>query len=314
MKRKQVMARTHKKHIRLGKKIVKELDKGTDSSLIRNVPSTKYVINVPRKASSQIDKIIKSDRSHEIYGSAAQYTHSFSSRKPNDIDIVTNNPIQMAGKIKSAISKKGFKSRIIPSKSHGAYIVQYERGNKWRDVADVHPKRGFHGKYDVYGKSIYPEKIDGFNVQPSKDQLLRKSNSILTKEGASLHRVVKDEADFITSSRLIIDTNQLRTEAHIVRGHNVKSNKSKIRNIKKLREDLEIFKKHIKTHKEYTKHKYPINKDPIPEKKEQQFLRFAKKNSSININNMFFSEGRIKVKKSKRRKSKKDIFKQIMGI
>ncbi len=290
-----------------GIKIVRYLDEGVDSSLIRNTPSSKNVTNVPKKSYKDIDRVIKSDSSHELYGSLAQSTHTYSSRTPNDVDVVVSNPRRISIKIKSELVKDGAKSRVIASKSKNAYIVQVVKNGKWVDVIDVHPKKGFHKKYEVYGKSLNPEKVQGFNVQPAKDQLLRKANSVLSKEGPSIHRRIKDQSDFITSSRLLLDTRQLRLEAHISRGHSVKRNKKELSNIKKKRGELNLFISQTKRSKGYSQRKFPLNKDPIPERKEKQFISFARKNHSSNINNMFFSDGKIKVKrtKSKNKSSKK---------
>lgn len=277
--------------IKKGKGIVKTCSSDRSSSLIQNDISSRFAQNVPLSSASAIDKIIAS-RKHEIYGSIATTSHSYGARRPQDIDLAVQNPRETACEILSIIRKKGIKSEIYESKSPNAYSVKILKDGEMKTGIDLHPIKHHYKNYKVvYGSTLPAERIGKFQVQSIRDQQLRKGASVLKKEGADEHRILKDEADFINVSRLMLDQKQLMAESELAR-------------IKKSRKDLEAIKKHTRKHKEYNSREYPISKDTIPEKQKQKFIKFSLQHPSTDVRNLILQNNKVKTitqkKKNKR--------------
>jgi len=283
----------HKSIRKFGIHIVKTGSSDRDTSVIQNTVSSKFAKNVPKSTASSIDREIVKSR-HEIYGSLAQKSHSYGARMPNDIDMAVTSPIDTATRINNAIIRKGIRSKIIPSKSPNAYVVQVYKGG-WKDVADIHPINAHYSDYDVYGSSMPPERVGRFNVQTVKDQMYRKANSVLAKGGAKPKRLLKDETDFVTISRLRLDEKQLQAEAEIKR-------------VRKARKSLEKIKQHIKGHKGWSRKKYPLDRDPIPEYMEQQFINFAVKNPEVDVRKINIRNKKIVSNQKRSKKIIKNFF------
>ena len=245
--------------------------------------------NVPKGASSSLDRIIKNEQCHEVYGSLALSSQSFVSRTPGDCDIIVRNPNITAEKISTSFKRQGYKTEVEKNPEYGSAVVRVKKGNKFVDVADIHPVKDHYGDFDVYGSSKLPKKVAGVNIQPASDQLLRKGNSVMgyneqdKRMGATEKRRTKDNEDFITTARLLLDSRELRANAEL-------------RRVQHGRKKLSVWKKHARKLKGYDSKKTYIGKDPIPQNKENQFIAFALSNPKVNINDIYFSGSGIKLR------------------
>jgi hypothetical protein len=212
-------------------------------------------------------------------------------RRPNDIDISVENPQFTSIKISNELRQKGFQNKIVPSRSPNSFSVKILKNNAWETVADVHPIQQHYKDYKVvYGSTLPPEKIGKFNIQSIRDQQLRKGASVLKHGGAEPNRALKDEVDFINISRLMLDQKTLQAQAELER-------------VKRARRDLEAIKKHTRTHKGWNSRDYNLEKDPIPVSRERQFIRFAVKNSSVDVRNITLRNNKV-VSTSQKKKKK----------
>lgn len=250
---------------------------GDEKSVISKKVTTDDVENVPDKAVHKLDKYIRTIPHHEIYGSAAMKSHTYAGRRPADVDIVVKNPRYRANNIARIMREQGIITKIESNPEFDSHVVQVsKKGKVWKDAVDIHPIDTHSQEFDVFGKSQAPTKINGMYVQRASDQLLRKANSVMSynkkegRMGAPEHRELKDVVDFITTSRLLLDSKQLQAEADL-------------KQVKVARTELNKWKIHAKTIKG---DKSAIGKDPIPEYREQQFLRFAINNPHINVENI----------------------------
>lgn len=287
----------HKSSIRKpGIYIVKVGSSDRESSLIQNKFSSKNVANVPKSASREIDNIISEEKTGEIYGSSAQYTHSYSVRKPQDIDMASERPEETASRIQSALRRRGIRSKIVALRTPNRFIkVEIKKKGKWVETAGIHEIKGHYDKYDVYGSAMQPERVGKFNVQSVKDQMYRKANSVLAEGGAPEYRRVKDESDFVAITRLRLDEKQLQAEAELKR-------------VKKARKQLEKIKEHVRHEKGWSKKKYPLNKDPIPEKQEQKFISYAIKHPEKDVRNITLRNNSVTSSQKKVKNNTKNMF------
>lgn len=278
---------TEKARYDSGIEILKVLDK--EESVVSKPVLSTQAGNVPNKVATDIDNIIKREPCHEIYGSIAMKSHSFKTRTPNDIDIIVRNPKATARKIAKVFKRKGIEHKVEVKEQFGSVTVQVKKSGEWVEVADIHPIKDHYGNFDVYGSSKLPKEVQGMNIQPAGDQLLRKANSVLgynEKEGrmgAASHRQNKDVSDFITTSRMLLDSKELKAEAEMAR-------------VRKAKKNLKKWKAHLKTVEDYDPRGSLVGKDPIPESREKQFIAFAVKNPGVDIDDMYFSGDGIKLR------------------
>jgi len=264
----------------------------TETSVIQKPLTPSGAANVPDNTSHDILKIIKATPRHEVYGSLAMQTKTFSQRSPNDIDMVVGNPGNVSNKIERSLRSAGHNVNVEHNKEYGSYVVQTKKGKEWIDVADIHPIKEHKQEFDVYGKSIPPKRVGGINVQVAADQLLRKANSVMAYDsetqtfGAQPHRKQKDVADFVSTSRLLLDSKQLQAEAELAK-------------VRKGRRALKSWQKHAK------KVGAKAVKDPIPETQEQRFIRHAVDNPDLNVETLTFRNKTHFNARSGKRKSKK---------
>lgn len=272
-----------------------------NSSVAKELKSTDAT-NVPDKVSNTLDRYLKANPNHEVYGSLAMHTHTFKGRQPSDIDVVVGNPQKVANDVNRIMKRKGIKTNIVRDPSFGSYVVQVEKNNELVDAVDIHPIKGHRGKYDVYGQSLLPVRTDGINIQVAADQLLRKANSVMAKNkdqfGPPEHRALKDTTDFITTSRLLLDSKELEAKAELKR-------------VAKGRKALQSWKKHARTLEGYNPKKTPIGKDPIPATHEKRFINYALKNPNIDVDNIRLTKKTVKKineKSTKRRQAKRPYY------
>lgn len=231
--------------------------------------------NVPANVSKDILNVLKRGERHEVYGSLAMGTKTFAQRKPNDIDMVVEQPRVTAAMISQRMAAKGHRTQIESNPEFNSHVVQVQKGNEWIDVADIHPISKHNQTFDVYGKSIPPTLINGIHVQTAEDQLLRKANSVMaynakTKTyGAKPARKAKDVGDFVSTSRLLLDSKALQAEAEMAK-------------VQKGRKALRSWERHA----EKVGAKKSV--DPIPERQEQKFIKHALKNPDLDVDTLTF--------------------------
>ena len=247
-----------------------------ETSVIQKPLLPSDAANVPENVSLDILSILKGTEKHEVYGSLAMGTKTFAQRKPNDIDMVVKNPKKTASIISQRMSARGHKTNIESNPQFNSHVVQVKKGGEWVDVADIHPIEGHKTKFDVFGRSVAPKEVGGIKVQAARDQLFRKANSVMAYDpktktfGAAEHRKQKDVNDFITTSRLLLDSKQLQAEAELAK-------------VAKGRKALKSWRKHAK--KIDAGH---VRKDPIPERQEQRFINYAVKNPNLDVEEITF--------------------------
>lgn len=269
-----------------------------ETSVIQKPLSPSEAKNVPNNTSSSISEILKSCNRHEVYGSLAMQTKTFVQRSPNDIDMAVGNPAHISKRIEKALLSKGHKTNVEHNEQWGSFVVQTKKGNEWVDVADIHPIKDHKKVFDVFSESRPPKRVGGINIQVTADQLLRKGNSVMGWNpktqvfGAEPHRKKKDVADFVSTSRLLLDSKQLQAEAEMAK-------------VEKGRKALKSWERHAK------KVGAGKVKDPIPETQEQRFIRHAVHNPSIDTETLTFknktqfnNDGTVKINKKKSKKHK----------
>lgn len=246
-----------------------------ETSVVQKNLSPSNAANVPGNSSQDILNVLHENKNHEVYGSLAMQTKTFRQRKPNDIDVVVDNPRMFASTIAQRLSMKGHKVDIESNPEYGSHVVRIKQKHEWKDVVDIHPINEHKKVFDVYGKSIPPTNIGGINIQVAADQLLRKANSVMAYDpkthtfGASPKRKLKDVTDFVNTSRLLIDSKQLQAEAELAKVH-------------KARKALKSWERHaIKLGAGKTK-------DPIPETQEQRFIKHAVNNPKLDVEKLTF--------------------------
>lgn len=249
---------------------------GNETSVITKPLKTTNAANVPDKAAPAIDKFIQSMGKHELYGSLAMNSRTYHTRAPQDVDIVVKNPRMTAVKVKQIMQRSGSKARIESNPQFNSHVVQVKKKGEWVDAVDIHPIQEHNVKFDVYGKSLPPTTIKGVKVQRAADQLLRKANAVMQyndkegRMGPPSHRRKKDVVDFVTTSRLLLDSKQLKAEAELEQ-------------VKEARKALTVWRKHARR---VRGRKGGVGRDPIPEYREQQFIDYARNNPSMNVDSI----------------------------
>jgi len=247
-----------------------------ETSVVVKELNTTDAANVPDRAAPSLDKYIQSINEHELYGSLAMQSRTFAARKPNDVDIVLNQPKKVALDVRRIMQRSGSKARIESNPQFNSHVVQVMRKGEWVDAVDIHPLQEHAVKFDVYGKSLPPRIIKGVKVQRAADQLLRKANSVMgynEKEGrmgAPAHRREKDVVDFVITSRLLLDSKQLKAEAELAQ-------------VKEARNALTSWRQHAR---DVRGRKGGVGRDPIPEYREQQFIKHARLNPSVDVDSI----------------------------
>lgn len=278
--------RRERKRYDSGLMILKTLS--TERSVISKTVKPSDAANVPDNSSDEIRKIIQQVKNHEVYGSLATKSKTMASRDPNDIDVAVDNPYDKALKIAEVLKRKGHNVKISSMEQFNSHVVQIKKKGEWVDVVDLHAHEDHVSRvFDVYGKTTPPDKIDGLYIQTTNDQLLRKGNSVMAYDektnvfGARPHRKAKDVGDFITTSRLLLDSKELKARAELAR-------------VKAGRERLKVWRKHAKGIKGASKN---LGKDPIPDEMEKMFIDFAVKNPEVDVDDIKFKTRRTFRKK-----------------
>lgn len=249
-------------------------------SVMQTTPKSTFASNVPDAAATDIDKYIKQSKGHELYGSLAMRSRNFSARTPEDIDIAVRNPTRVAHDLKRIIERKGKKAKITTNPQWKSHVVQVKKGDEFVDAIDIHPIDGHTpDQYDVYGAPKKPRRIAGINTQTAADQLLRKANSVMAKGGPAPKRAKKDTVDFITTARVLLDSKQLQAEAEMQR-------------VKTGRKALKVWEREANA-----LGATGYRKDPIPERREREFISFAGDNPKADVDNIKLGRRGVSVKK-----------------
>lgn len=266
---------------------------GNETSVITKPLKTTDAANVPDRSAASLDRYIKTINKHELYGSLAMKSHTYHSRNPQDVDIVVNQPKKVAMDVRRIMQRSGFKARVESNPQFNSHVVQVEKKGEWVDAVDIHPLQEHNVKFDIYGESLPPREIKGVKVQRAADQLLRKANAVMQwnekegRMGAPAHRRKKDVIDFVTTSRLLLDSKQLKAEAELEQ-------------VKEARKALTSWRKHARN---VRGRRGGVGRDPIPEYREQQFIDYARGNPSVNVDSIVLNDRGARgapIKKTKR--------------
>ena len=264
----------------------------TERSVISKRVKLTDAVNVPKDTAKDIRKILTQIKNHELYGSLASSSKTMVSRRPKDVDVAVNNPYDKALKIADILKRKGHNVRIESMPQFDSHKVQIKRNSEWVDVVDLHEHaEHISREFSEYGVVTPPDMIEGLYVQTMNDQMLRKGHSAMLYDertetfGPRPHRAAKDIGDFITGSRLLIDSKELRAKAELAR-------------VKKARKSLKVWRKHAKT---IPGASVNLGKDPIPEDMERRFIKFAVENPEIDVDDIKF-----KTKDTFRKKKKEE--------
>ena len=256
-----------------------------ETSVIAKPLSSVDILNIPNSVESKIRSWIKKYKGKsEIYGSAAISTHSIHARRPSDLDIVIDNPSHAARSLSSLMRDSGIKVKVIPNPTWGSYVVQVQnKKGEFVDALDIHPIEGHYEKFDLYGSSKKPFTKKGITIQRASDQLLRKANAITQRRkdgslGAPPHRELKDTIDFITTSKLLLSSMEVKSKAELAR-------------VKKVRKELKIWETHLAKIRGDKKKKKIIKVKPISETRKRMFVDASIKMSDMNIDDIIFENG-----------------------
>lgn len=248
--------------------------------------------HVPDGIADSVSNHIKNLPYHELYGSLAQSSRMGKPhRKPQDVDLVVPNPKQTAQSLYMKYRKQGYIAKIESNSAFDSHKVRLYQNGNWVDSIDIHPACSHYTEFDVYGSSKYPTKNNGYNVQTMSDQLLRKANSVIGnnnkgKFGSAPHRELKDTFDFIATANYLLDSKQIQAEAELERA-------------KKGKKKLKSWYNQLKQVDGYNPDEHKINWDAISDKKEQKFVNYAVKNPNVDVDDIRFTDDKVKKVKSK---------------
>ena len=221
----------------------------------------------------------------EVYGSSAMSTHSIHARRPQDLDLVIDNPSHAAHSLSQLMRQRGVKTKIVANPEWGSYVVQVKNGKgEWKDAIDIHPIKGHYGKYDFYGSSQQPLNKRGITLQRASDQLLRKFNAVTERRkdgsmGSTPHREIKDTTDAIQITELLLASMQLKSKAQLAKAKQVK-------------EELKVWKAHLRKLKGGKK-KATSKRKPLSVTRQGKFVAKAVKKPGMDIDDLIFENGKV---------------------
>lgn len=192
-------------------KLMEELqfDKPSTPEMIR-FGEQKYV---PPEASAIIERVIRSEKEHLLYGSATQRAQLKSGRLPKDIDIEVLEPT--------------FTARKILKELESEYPGQYRISKKTPTIVEIKTKTGWHHMVDIH-EIISPGELIGYGMQTQKpiqtgwqlqrpigEQLVRKGERTIRFEHRgqlSPGRRTKDIGDFHSIAESMLEQRRLLAE------------------------------------------------------------------------------------------------------
>ena len=274
--------------------IVKTLSEET--SIVSKPLSFVNIKNIPDNAEADIRNYIRTLKNHEVYGSGSMATHSIHARRPNDLDIVVTNPQKVARDFSSIIRRKGIKTKIVGNPEYGSYVVQVNIKGEWKDSCDIHPISEHGGKFEFYGSSQTPIKKKGISLQRASDQLLRKFNAVTQRQkdgsmGSSPHREIKDTTDAVQITELLLASMEIKSKAQLAKA-------------KKVREELKVWKAHLRTLKG-NKKKTVSKQKSLSTTRQTKFVAKVVNKPSKDIDDLIFENGKVIERKVSISKPKK---------
>jgi hypothetical protein len=238
---------------------------------------------IPNDSEPAIKEWIRKHKKHIVYGSGAMATRSFTARQPADLDIVVDHPRIASAAFAKILRSKGHAVKVNHDPVWGAYVIQVRNAKgEYVDAIDVHPLRGFAGKYELYGSTLAPTTRNGVNLQVAADQLLRKANSVTGtrkdgRMGAAEHREVKDTADFVSVARMLAASMEVRSEA----------DRAKISEVKAA---IKVWERHLGSLKGVDGLKSAAKRVPLSKTKKQQFVRAATRSLESDVDDLVFED------------------------
>lgn len=259
--------------------IVKTLH--SDYSVVARPLCSVNVKNIPDNAEPTIRQYIRGLDQHEVYGSAAMATHSFTARTPADLDIVVENPKQMASAVTRILRTKKHKTKIRANSKWNSYVVMVQHGNTWKDAVDIHPIKAHQGgTHDLWGAPQSPLTKNDINVQRASDQLQRKFNAVtLIRQDGTLggipKRELKDTVDAITTADMLITSAEVRNTADDAR-------------IVKAKSALRTWKQHLNKLKGSKTRKARIKRKPLNPAKKKRYVKYAVERTDVELDCIAF--------------------------
>jgi hypothetical protein len=250
------------------KLVSKTLNEGL--SLYAHPVSVKKTKDIPKEIHDWLNTFIRSNPV-EIFGSLGMQSYAPHARKPGDLDAVVDNPEYIARTITSKLQAHGYDAMTYRHPWKGGWQVKIRKNNIDTVIADLHPKQGHTVRYAEYGFTKKPSLVGGVLIQEAEDQLLRKANNIMHKQGVGSHRIAKDVEDFVVIANTMLDSKQLRAQAKMAQVTQAKKELAKI---------LE-YAKSVKGIDAQSKKR--MVKDPIPAALEKRVIAYAKSNPEIDV-------------------------------
>ena len=257
-------------------------------TLIRKNVSAAHATTISKKTGEAIDEWIKKQPEHVIYGSLPSYRQAFHARKPLDLDLAVDNLHEAATEILDIFKKKSKKESRIKETSYG-YGIQIKENGEWTTAVDIHKLGTYHQKF-VYGETLEPYEQNNLKIQRITTQLLRKAHLAMEQKQkiVTSDRHLKDTVDFINIARLLIESREVRQLAKIAKNKDIKEANETLINAKNAKEALKVWITYAQSLQSYGE-KYKIITDAIPQKREKEFIAFSKKNPSISVSNLMFT-------------------------
>lgn len=257
------------------KLVSKTLNEGL--SLYAHPVSVKKTKDIPKEIHDWLNTFIRSNPV-EIFGSLGMQSYAPHARKPGDLDAVVDNPEYIARTITSKLQAHGYDAMTYRHPWKGGWQVKIRKNNIDTIVADLHPKQGHTVRYAEYGFTKKPSMIDGVLIQEAEDQLLRKANNIMHKQGVGSHRIAKDVEDFVVIANTMLDSKQLRAQAKMAQVTQAKKELAKILEYAKKIKGADISR---------------MKKDPIPAKIEKKVVAYAVANPDIDVRDIVKMPGKV---------------------
>lgn len=258
-------------------------------TVFRKSFSTGNTKKVPRPIVKELDKKIKRSK-YEIYGSAAAATWSGqNARKPDDIDIASDDVKRTTKSVSAIFSKQKVEHRVKYYPQYGSAQIQIRNGKEWETVVDIQDRNKHDNDYfEFVGRPSQPpvRSRNGYTVQSPRDQYYRKQNSTRDPKIAE-KRIKKDNYDAVSTARLLNESGRLKAQAYMAQGRPGKA----------IREDptplmtLGTMAQSVLS-RAPTREMLPALADPIPAQRERDFISTAVKNRKThkNLDNLNFDE------------------------
>lgn len=248
------------------KLVSKTLNEGL--SLYSYPISVSQTKDIPKEIHVWLDSFIRSNPVLEVFGSLGMKSYAPHARKPGDLDAVVAYPEFVAQIVVSKLKKHGYNACASPHPWSGGWQVKIKTNISEVVVADLHSKQGHAVRYAGYGFSKKPSKVNGILIQEAEDQLLRKANSIMHKEGVGSHRIAKDLEDFVVIANTMLDSKELRANAKLAKVQQAKTELAKVLAYAKRIEGTDLAR---------------MKKDPIPASVERKVIKYAVNNPEVDV-------------------------------